>query len=97
MSVSGVVSSPVLQWLQSYFSKSGPATGIQSCYGCQSSSDTTSISHIHNPKDLTRLFFLDTEGLGSGISRENECRMSSILDKLESHRLPSECFKSAQY
>jgi hypothetical protein len=57
MSVSGVVSSPVLQWLQSYHSKSGPATGSQSCYGCQSSSDTTSISHIHNPKDLTRSFF----------------------------------------
>lgn len=44
MSVSGVGSSPVLQWLQSYLSKAGPATGSQSCCGCQSSSDTTSIS-----------------------------------------------------
>ena len=44
MSVSGVGSSPVLQWLQSYLSKAGPATGSQSSCGCPSSSDTTSIS-----------------------------------------------------
>lgn len=44
MSVSGVGSSPVLQWLQSYLSGSGPATGSQPSCGCPSSSDTTSIS-----------------------------------------------------
>ena len=44
MSVSSVGSPPVLQWLQSYISKAGPATGNQSSCGCQPASDTTSIS-----------------------------------------------------
>jgi hypothetical protein len=44
MSVSGVESSPALQWLQNYLSSVGSATGSQSYSGCQSSSDTTSIS-----------------------------------------------------
>ncbi len=44
MSVSGVGSSPVLQWLQNYLSSAGSATGGQSSCGCQAPSDTTSIS-----------------------------------------------------
>lgn len=44
MSVSGVGSSPVLQWLQSYLTKAGPATGPQSSCGSKPASDTTSIS-----------------------------------------------------
>lgn len=44
MSVSGVGTSPVLQWLQNYLAKAGPATGNQASCGCQPASDTTSIS-----------------------------------------------------
>src|SRR5574340_299057 len=44
MSVSCIGSSSVLQWLQTYLSSAGSATGSQSSCGCQSSSDTTSIS-----------------------------------------------------
>lgn len=44
MSVSGVGSSPVLQWLQNYVSSAGSATGSQSSCGCQPVNDTTSIS-----------------------------------------------------
>lgn len=44
MSVSGVGSSPALQWLQNYLSSGGSAAGSQSSCGCQSPTDTTSIS-----------------------------------------------------
>lgn len=44
MSVSSVGSSSVLQWLQSYLTKAGPATGPQSSCASTPSSDTTSIS-----------------------------------------------------
>ncbi|MGH7182486.1 MAG: hypothetical protein ACREJN_10965 [Nitrospiraceae bacterium] len=45
MSVAGVESSPILQWLQSTLSSAGSATGSPSSCGCQSSpTDTTSIS-----------------------------------------------------
>jgi len=45
MSVAGVGSSPILQWLQNALSSTGSATGSPSSCGCQSSSnDTTSIS-----------------------------------------------------
>jgi hypothetical protein len=45
MSVAGVASSPILQWLQNALSSAGSAPGSPSSCGCQSSSsDTTSIS-----------------------------------------------------
>lgn len=44
MSISGIGSSPALQWLQSYLSSSGSATGSQSSCGCPPASDTASIS-----------------------------------------------------
>ena len=47
MSVSGVGSSPLLQWLQNYLSPAGSAANSSSSSasrGCQSTGDTTSIS-----------------------------------------------------
>lgn len=44
MSVSGVGTSPLLQWLQHAHSQTGSAAKGRSCCGGESSSDTTSIS-----------------------------------------------------